>query len=197
MKLKSMKMVAASLGVALLITPAFAQKAKHNTHKTTPGADKEDTNPPKALDQSDKQFLKDASIGNEAEIEMGQLAQQKASASEVKQFGTRMVHDHTAAEDSLKTVAAGLHVSLPTELDPKHKNAKEGIAKLTGPQFDKAYMALMVQEHTKTVQKFQKEQSSAKDASVKEFAKSTTPTLQDHLKSAKELESKLQGGQIR
>jgi len=172
------------------LTMALAQQTKA-------GADKADTNPPKSLDQSEQQFLKDASIGNMAEVELGQLAEQKASASEVKQFAERMTKDHSAVEDQLKNVASSQHVSLPTELDAKHKNAKASVSKLSGSEFDRAYMTLMVQEHTQDVQKFQQQSTSASDQTVKQLAGSTLPTLQDHLKEAKQIEAGIQKGSIK
>jgi len=180
-----MKLRISAMLLLLMVIPAFAQQ-------TRAGADKNDTNPPKSLDQSDKKFLKNAAIDNVAETEMGQLAQQKASSTEVKQFGARMVKDHSAANDRLKTLAAAEHVALPTELDAKHKDEKASLAKLTGKEFEKAYMTLMVQDHTKAVQKFQKEASSASAKSVQQFAKTTLPTLQEHLKQAKSIEGQVQ-----
>ena len=185
-----MKLTIATMLLLLMVAPAFAQQ-------TRAGADKNDTNPPKALDQTDKKFLKDAAIDNVAEVEMGQLAEQKASSSDVKQFGARMVKDHSAANDKLKALAAAEHVALPTELDAQHKNAKASLSNLTGKNFEQAYMSLMVQDHTKAVQKFQKEASSASAQSVKQFASTTVPTLEEHLKEAKNIESKVQNEAVR
>lgn len=177
------------LAAVTVVLPGMAQQ-------TRAGADKTDTVPKKTLDESEKKFLKDASIGNMAEVELGKLAQQKAKADQVKQFGQMMVHDHSSAEDQLKSLAASQQVSLPTQLDAKHKNAKASISKLTGQEFDRAYMTLMVQEHTEDVKKFERQASTAHNQSVKQFATTTVPTLKDHLKEAKDLSKKIQGGAI-
>jgi putative membrane protein len=151
----------------------------------------------KKTDETDTKFLKQAAIGNMMEVELGQLAQQKAQASEVKQFGARMVKDHSAAQDQLKNVAQSQHVSLPANLDPKDQNTKDRLENISGPQFDKAYMVLMVQEHTKDVNQFQKEADSAEDQTVKQFAATTLPVLQSHLQEAHSLESSLKSGHIK
>ena len=51
---------------------------------------------------NDKKFVMDAAVGGMAEVELGKLAAEKATNPEVKQFGQRMVDDHTKANDELK-----------------------------------------------------------------------------------------------
>jgi putative membrane protein len=148
-------------------------------------------NPVKGVDETDQNFMKDAAMGNEAEIQLGQMAQSKASNPAVKSFGQRMVKDHSAADDKLKSIAESQHISLPVELDPKHKNQAEALSRLSGPQFDKAYMTLMVQEHTQDVNKFKKEAASSHDPTLQQFAQSTLPVLQSHLNEAQQVEQKV------
>jgi putative membrane protein len=145
----------------------------------------------KGVDETDQNFMKDAAMGNEAEIQLGQMAQSKASNPAVKSFGQRMVKDHSAADDKLKSIAESQHISLPVELDPKHKNQAEALSRLSGPQFDKAYMTLMVQEHTQDVNKFKKEASESHDPTVKQFAQATLPVLQSHLTEAQQVEQQV------
>jgi putative membrane protein len=136
---------------------------------------------------SDAKFLKEAADGGMAEVELGQLASDKTSSADVKQFGQRMVEDHGKANDELKQLAMQKHVDLPAEPSAKHKATKARLEKLSGDQFDKAYMADMLKDHKKDVAAFQRESNSAKDADVKSFAAKTLPTLQEHLKMAQSL----------
>ena len=96
---------------------------------------------------SDKTFVKKAAEGGLAEVELGQLATQKASSEDVKKFGQRMVDDHSKANDQLKQVAAQEHIDLPTEPSAKDKATKARLEKLSGEQFDRAYMRDMVKDH--------------------------------------------------
>jgi predicted outer membrane protein len=50
-----------------------------------------------AVSAAEKKFATEAAQGGVAEVEMGQLAVQKATSPEVKQFAQRMVSDHTQA----------------------------------------------------------------------------------------------------
>ena len=144
---------------------------------------------PAASSSADTKFLQEAADGGMAEVELGQLASEKASSSDVKQFGQRMVEDHGKANAELKQLASQKHVDLPAEPSAKHKSTKARLEKLSGDQFDKAYMADMLKDHKKDVAAFEKESRSAKDPDVKSFAAKTLPTLQDHLKQAQSLAS--------
>ena len=128
---------------------------------------------------ADAKFVKEAADGGMAEVELGQLALEKASSSDVKQFGQRMVEDHGKANDELKQLAAQKHVDLPAEPSAKHKATKARLEKLSGEQFDKAYMADMLKDHKQDVAAFEKESKSAKDPDVKSFAAKTLPNFKN------------------
>jgi putative membrane protein len=138
---------------------------------------------------ADKAFATKAAIGGLAEVQMGQLAQQKGSSDQVKQFGSRMVDDHTKANDELKQIASSKGITLPADLDAKHKSKMDKMQKLSGAQFDKAYMDDMVADHKEDVADFRKEAKSGKDSDIKGFAAKTLPTLEDHLKMAQSTDS--------
>jgi putative membrane protein len=105
----------------------------------------------------------------------------------VKKFGQRMVDDHSKANDQLKQVAAQEHIDLPTEPNAKDKATKARLEKLSGEQFDRAYMRDMVKDHRTDVAEFAHEAKMGKDPAVKSFAESTLPTLRDHLKEAEKI----------
>src|SRR4051812_28182100 len=70
---------------------------------------------------ADTKFVQEAAIGGMAEVEMGRVATQKAQNDKVKQFGQRMIDDHTKANDELKSIASSNNIQIPSELDAKHK----------------------------------------------------------------------------
>jgi putative membrane protein len=144
---------------------------------------------------ADSTFVKKAASGGIAEVELGQLALQKASSPDVKQFAQRMVNDHTKANGQLKQVAADEHIRLPQSMSAKDKATKDTLANLSGDDFDRAYMKDMVQDHRHDVAEFERESKSAQDPAVKSFAMQTLPTLRDHLKEAQRIAPKEQSAQ--
>jgi putative membrane protein len=137
----------------------------------------------------DLSFAKEAAIGGLAEVDLGNLAKDKASNADVKQFGERMVTDHSKINDELKQWAQKKNVTLPGDLDTKHKALHERLSKLEGPAFDKAYIDEMVTDHVKDVAAFKKH--AMKDEDLKAFVARNLPTLEDHLKQAKDVQAKL------
>jgi|SRR5215471_18356742 len=144
------------------------------------------------MGDTDSTFVKKAAQGGLAEVELGQLAAQKASSEEVKRFGQRMVDDHTRANEELKQVAAQKNIDVPQQLDAKDKATKARLEKLSGEQFDRAYMKNMLKDHQKDVAEFERMSKMAKDPAIKNFAEQTLPTLKDHLKEAEKIAPKPQ-----
>jgi len=140
------------------------------------------------LSSGDRKFMEKAAEGGMAEVKLGQLASQKASADQVKQFGQRMVDDHGKANDQLKQLASTKNVTLPTDLDKSTQREYDKLSKLSGADFDREYMKHMVSDHKKDISEFKSESNKAKDADLKQFASSTLPTLQEHLNLAQSAE---------
>jgi putative membrane protein len=134
----------------------------------------------------DTKFVKEAAQGGLAEVALGNVAKSNGSNDAVKQFGDRMVTDHSKANDELKSLAQQKGWTLPTDPKPADKAKQDRLSKLNGAQFDKAYMRDMVQDHQKDVKQFQKCASSCKDPDLKAWAGKTAPILQDHLKMAQD-----------
>jgi putative membrane protein len=145
---------------------------------------------PGSTQTSDQHFMKEAAAGGMAEVELGQLAVDKASSPDVKDFAQRMVKDHSQANDKLKQIAMQKNVTLPTSPSAKDEMTKKKLSNMSGEAFDKAYMADMVKDHKKDIAAFQKESTSGQDPDVKQFASQTLPTLQDHLKQAQTVSQK-------
>lgn len=170
-----------SLGASVLLAGAmFAQtnpSPSTNTKSTATGG----------VATKDHNFMMKAAQGGMAEVELGQLAQQNGQSQEVKDFGKRMVDDHSKAGDELKQLASQEGVALPTGLNAKDKATKERLSKLQGAAFDKAYMRDMVMDHKKDIAEFKHEASAGNDQAVKDWASKTLPTLESHLEQAEKV----------
>jgi putative membrane protein len=170
-----------AFAAAMTLTSAVAQQDKDANGTAMSGKNSA------GQGSSDTAFVKKAAQGGLAEVELGQLATQKAASEDVKKFGQRMVDDHSKANDQLKQVAQQQHIDIPTELNAKDKATKAKLEKLSGEQFDRAYMKDMVQDHRKDVSEFERASKNAKDPAVKSFAEQTLPTLREHLKEAQKI----------
>jgi putative membrane protein len=134
-----------------------------------------------------KRFMTKAAQDSMAEVELGKLAQEKGQGAEVKNYGQKLVSDHTKANDELKALASDKGVTLPTSLGAEHKATKARLEKLSGAAFDRAFRDVMVADHQKAVALFRKQAHSGKDRDVKAWAAKTLPTLEEHLKMARDI----------
>src|SRR5205085_6568020 len=105
------------------------------------------TTPSGKVSADDKNFMKEAMEGDMAEIQLAQLAQQKASSDQVKQFAQRMIDDHTKLDAQMKPMAQQFGVDAPTELSVKHKAVQTKLQTLSGDKFDEEYVKAMVSDH--------------------------------------------------
>jgi putative membrane protein len=146
-----------------------------------------------AKPSSDQEFIAKAAQANIAEVELGKLAQSKASSNEVKNFASRMVSDHQQALNDLKGVAEKEKVAFPTTADPKSHALKDRLEKLSGPAFDRAYIDAMVKDHRADIAEFKAQSQKATDPDVKQYAINMLPTLEDHLKMAESARAAVAG----
>jgi putative membrane protein len=136
-------------------------------------------------------FLEHAAEGQESEIDLGQLAIEKAQDDQVKQFGARMVEDHQKARQEVSQLASkeGLHlVAQPSE---QHKQLKAQLSKLSGQEFDRAYISTMLREHAKEMKELGQHSLMEKNKDVRQWAASALPVVKEHLDQAKTIASSL------
>jgi putative membrane protein len=142
----------------------------------------------------DHNFLMDAAMGGMEEVELGRMATTQGASDAVKQFGQRMVDDHSKANQELMSIAQSKGITLPTEMDEKHKKDVTKLSSLTGADFDREYGKMMLSDHRKDVSEFEKQSTRGTDADLKAFASKTLPTLKEHLQMAESLPGAKAGG---
>jgi putative membrane protein len=140
---------------------------------------------------SDTTFASKAAISGMAEVALGKMAASKGTDSKIKDFGKMMVMDHGKANAELMSIAKSKNIMLPAALDAEHQAKSDSLSKLTGRDFDKGYVQVMIEGHKKTLALMQTEASNGKDAELKAFAAKTAPIVQMHLTEITKIQSGL------
>ncbi|HEX8723733.1 MAG TPA: DUF4142 domain-containing protein [Pyrinomonadaceae bacterium] len=140
---------------------------------------------------ADHKFAMEAAMGSMMEVELGRVAAQKGASDEVRQFGQRMVDDHTKANEELTQLASGKGLALPAAADAKHRAEMQKLSALSGEAFDRAYVKMMLKDHKKDVGEFQKQSARGSDPDLKAFAARSLPTLQEHLRMIQRISDKM------
>ncbi|TMI71602.1 MAG: DUF4142 domain-containing protein [Bacteroidetes bacterium] len=162
-----------------------------NNNNSMSDSNNKTTTPPIVADPATAAFLPEAADGGMAEVQQGQLAQQKGNNQAVKDFGAMMVRDHSAANDRLKALATQRNVTLPDSVSSKHKKMMETLNKKSGKEFDRFYINEMVKDHQEDVKAFEQAANKVSDLEVKAFINNTLPTLKTHLDSAKAIQKRV------
>ena len=173
---------------AALVAAPQAQTPPRATPETPPPtADKPQANQAAAVTGADATFVKKAADGGMAEVALAKLAQEKASNADVKSFAAKLEKDHSQVNDDLKEVASKKNITLASAPSKSHQALHDKLAKLSGAEFDKAYVSAMLESHQKGVRNFSTVASGTGDADVKAFASKTLPALKEHLQQAQDL----------
>ncbi len=135
-------------------------------------------------------IMKDVAADGMLEVQLGQLAERNGSSPAVKDFGKRMMQDHSQANEKLTVVAKECNVTLPKTLSSDQQATEQSLAKLSGKDFDKTYISDMVKDHQKAVDVLQKVATTGSEP-FKAWAAQTLPTVKQHLQIAESLKSRV------
>jgi len=137
-----------------------------------------------AISRADRTFVRKAAQGGLAEVELGNLAVNRGSSAYVKQFGQRMVDDHSRVNDQLKELAGNKGITLPADIGAENRAVKARLSRLHGAAFDAAYIRDMKEDHRKDIMEFRMESNGGRDRDIRAFARKSLPTLQEHYRMA-------------
>ena len=146
------------------------------------------------LSSSDKKFLDAAADINMSEAYLGKMAQNKAPEASIKDFGRKLVRDHTNAYETLTIVANKAGATIPKGIDVRRDRGVEELARAQSRKFDQRFLRAEVRDHTKALVEFRREAEHGHDADVKAYARQMIPTLEQHLQTAESLAKSEQHG---
>jgi len=175
------------LASALVAAPPAQEPPGSTPESRSPNAAKPQADQATAVTGADATFVKKAAEGGMAEVALAILAKEKASNADVKSYAAKLEKDHSQANDDLKEVASKKNITLASAPSKSHQALHDKLAKLSDAEFDKAYVAAMLDDHQKDVREFSRVASGNGDADVKAFASKTLPTLKEHLQHAQDL----------
>ena len=186
----------------LALTPAIAQLTEKSHTPTlsignpgfaAPGTKEQAPGvpAPHQTNVADQVFVIRATLGGAAEIELARLAERKTRSDAVREFARHMIRHHARADDALSRLAERNGIPVPEELDAKQHEISDGLARLSGPEFDIEYMRVQVQSHQRMAQLMEYVIGSGEDAQVQGFAAAALPAVYRHLAMARDVLDRL------
>ena len=149
------------------------------TSTSAPGQDAEMRN--------DLPFLREAAGANLLEVTLGRIATTKSTNAGVKDFGQRMVSDHSSLQQQLTSLTSTNGVSVTASMSPDQQQDVSRLQRLSGAAFDTAYMRLMIQDHQMDIANFEEQSRSADSPRVRDLASKALATLRLHLTEAQRI----------
>jgi putative membrane protein len=171
---------------ALLAGNSYSQQTGNPAGMSPDTPGKEMAQPaPEGSNTQDKLFVRQAALGGQAEVELGKIAQKKASDASVREFAEHMVEAHTKSNQQLLRAGRGLNPDLPKNLDPEHQTVRNKLDKASGKDFDIAYISAQIQDHQRTANLLQWHISTGQNEALKKYSMETLPVVMEHLEMAK------------
>lgn len=137
------------------------------------------------LSWGDRRFVTKAADGGQDEVQLAQLAAQRATNPDVRSFAQKLVDDHSKVNSELMSLAT--QKSVKVDMDSDKDRAYIRLNKKSGADFDQEFVEHMIDEHEKAIKLFEKASTDAKDAELRAFAASHVGHLREHLQQARDL----------
>src|SRR5262245_39516500 len=148
---------------------------------------------PTPLPSAEREFLLQVARGNDHELRLAEMARDKSQRNEVRELATRISQDHFQMSRELRRFAASKGVDLAQTPSGHPDPQLEWLSKVSPAQFDQEFVKALVKDHENDVAQFRRMSTQAQDQEVRAWTAKMLPTLEDHLRAAKRIETNLVG----
>ncbi len=173
---------ACTVSLAQMTQPKPVPQPEQMPNTENPGSGAYPGTAPTGQGFADKAFVSKAMEGDNTEVQLGQLAEERSQSADVKQLAQKLVSEHSQMNDKwFMPVAQQLGVSQPKGPSKKDKKEIARLQQLSGPDFDREYITLMIKDHKQDLKEFQNEAQMAQDPNVKQVAQQGANVIAQHL----------------
>jgi putative membrane protein len=137
--------------------------------------------------RADAEFIRDVGAGNTMQIQLAELARDKAKNSAVRNYAERELEDHTRLQRQWENMANNNGFPLKEGMGSNHREKVEQLRKANSNNFDRTYMTIMIQQHQDVVSYWQKEGRASKSPQVRALVSRGLSTIEQHLAEAKQV----------
>jgi putative membrane protein len=133
---------------------------------------------------------------NDAEVEVGEMAQTKATDAQVRQFAQRIVGEHRALKTEATSTAQRLNITpaMPEDDEDLAEDHRDGMRDLEGRargrEFDEEFLEHEIEMHRKVLDEVEDALSGNRNEEIRSLLERARDGLRGHLTRAEELERK-------
>ncbi len=147
---------------------------------------------PRAVEQANRataaeqSYVQSAQTINQAELTLGQLAQQRGSSNEVQQMARTMVERHSALSAQLADLARERAIATVTIPSTEDERIHDRLATLSGRSFDEAFEQAVADAHVRELALHRGELGSGDDTGLRGYAQARVSALEASMTQAKD-----------
>lgn len=165
------------------------QQHQLRANRGSPAAQQQQQQGKSKIDNGDSTLMRRMAESHFGEIRLAALALEISTDAKVRNFAQTLLDDHYAALDQLRKLAGDKGVVLPGGPDTEGAAKATQLARLTGDEFNRQFMASAGTEaHDKAAKLFDEAKGKAKDEDLQAYVAKTGPVVAQHLKLAQQLQ---------
>lgn len=144
--------------------------------------------PGQGLPLEDVRFLEEGIKKSTIQIEVGELAAEKASDQAVRQLGSQVATDHEQIRQTLIELAQQRDIEVSAQASENAEgSAMDRLQEESGEAFDRTFLDLQLGVGQQIVDLYQRQASHSTDTELASFAITTLVQLQQHFTTAQQL----------
>lgn len=125
-----------------------------------------------------------AFMNNTMQTTLGQLAEQKAESEDVRSLGTEIVEQNKQLTAKIEDLARAAEMPVPGALQVEHQRKLDSISQLSGQEFDKAFMNLLVEQQQETIELMEELSANAENPIIRGLASDIVETERQQIERA-------------
>lgn len=140
---------------------------------------------------SDVDFMNSAAEFNATEIQLSQIAAQRAQSAEVREFAAETIQAHQRMAGELDGMLRSRSVAVPFSPSPAGSAAVSRLAGLSGWDVDRYYLDQVIADHQAAAALYGAESNQAVDVTVRSTAGGDAVTIRNRLSHATDLRTEI------
>lgn len=140
-----------------------------------------------AKQEADAEFLVKVTSNILLEVELGKLAQARATTPVVRAYGTRLVQQRLELLSAVRTLAAAKNLVVPSALGGDEQEAYHEVSTQAGSQIDKTVMELLIKAQKQDEDAMDDMKDDAYDGDIRGFAAKYQSPVEEELAAAEEV----------
>src|SRR5215213_3188255 len=138
----------------------------------------------KGQTEAERKFIGENNAEDFLMIQLGELAARKANDNSVKEFGRRMASEYTDMDKQWVAMETKNNLEVQHGMGPNHKAKLTKLEKLSGREFDREYIEVVIKDLSGHLSYHKKEGRAQKLAPVRQLVEKRIPVMQKQLDQA-------------